>query len=87
MSEHATFLDRMARRLDQLEASLADLQEGDAADRGIVDAQAAHDVAVERLKALRRLGAELTDEQTQSFRMSVDRLAAQIGRLQQRRAA
>jgi hypothetical protein len=87
MSEHATFLDRMARRLDELEAPLADLQEGDAADRGIVDAKATHDVAVERLKALRRLGAELTDEQTQSFRMSVDRLAAQIGRLQQRKAA
>ena len=49
--------------------------------------QAAHHVAVERLKTLRRLGNELTDEQTQSFRMSVDRLAAQIGRLQQRRAA
>ncbi len=89
MSEHATFLDRMAKRLEELGAPLADLRahDGEVGDRALADALAAHQVAVERLKTLRRLGNELTDEQTQSFRMSVDRLAAQIGRLQQRRAA
>ncbi len=88
MSEHTAFLDRMAERLGELDATLHDLpSEPGSADRSLSDARAALDVATDRLKALRRRGGELTVEDTQSFRMSVDRLAAQVGALRRRPAA
>lgn len=74
MTAHGGFLDRMTRRLDQLGHQLADAPE---ALR--VELAPMLQVQRDRLAELRRMGAELSAEMTQSFAAAVERLAARIG--------
>ncbi|MFZ1426403.1 MAG: hypothetical protein WAS21_06505 [Geminicoccaceae bacterium] len=79
------YLDRMTSRLGDLENEIAALAPAVAARREheqpLRDAQAALAAAKERLQTLRRAGAELTDEMTQSFTQSFERLQNSVGRL------
>lgn len=74
MTVHGGFLDRMTRRLDQLGHQLAD-----APDTLRAELAPMLEVQRDRLAELRRLGAELPAEATQSFAAAVERLAARIG--------
>jgi hypothetical protein len=74
MATHSAFLDRMGGRLDQLELQLGDLA---AEARGELAPML--QVQRERLAELRRLGAEVTTEATQSFAAAVERLALRLG--------
>jgi hypothetical protein len=84
MSEQAAFLDRMTQKLADLESGLRDLgTRADAQHRQKVrDLQASLSVQRERLAALRREGAELSLEKTQSFAQHVEALSAEVGRVQ-----
>jgi hypothetical protein len=74
MSAHGGFLDRMTRRLDQLGRQLADASEALRTELAPM-----LQVQRDRLAELRRMGAELPAETTQSFAAAVERLAARIG--------
>ena len=81
------YLDRMADRLGALETEIgalaATVGHDGSAEHGhqLRDVQASLTAAKERLQALRRTGAELTDEMTQSFTQSFERLQTSVGRL------
>lgn len=80
-----SYLDRMADRLGALETEIGALSttagHDDTAEHQLRDVQASLAAAKERLQALRRAGAELTDEMTQSFTQSFERLQTSVGRL------
>lgn len=97
MTEHDAFLDRMTARLNDLETQIQALA-GRVAEQGRADREpqlreleASLMVARERLQVLRRAGADLTTDMTQSFAQSYERLSAAVGRfcreLEQARAA
>ena len=74
MTAHGGFLDRMTRRLLQLGHQLADAPEALRAELLPV-----LQVQRDRLAELRRMGAELPAEATQSFAAALERLALRIG--------
>lgn len=86
-SSHATYLDRARERLDELEATLADLgiavdASGDeAARRRVAGLRASLEVMRDQHRELRREGAELSEERTRSFNAGLERLGAGIGEL------
>lgn len=87
MSAHAAYLERVHGRLEDLDAILRDLENaapgsGDpVTGRRVADLRASLEVAREHYKALRREGADLSEEQTQSFNARLERLGAGIGEL------
>lgn len=74
MAQHSDFLDRMNRRLDQVE-----LQVGELPADTRRDMEASLRVQRDRLAELRRMGADVTAEATQSFAAAVERLALRVG--------
>ena len=86
MSQHDAYLDRMTTRLGDLESEIARLSREHAPDeRGgsppeVRELQGSLAAAKERLRALRRAGAELDDEMTRSFGQAFERLQAAVGR-------
>lgn len=74
MTAQGTFLDRMTRRLDQLGQQLADAPEALRAELA-----PAFQVQRDRLAELRRMGADLPADATQSFAAAMERLAARLG--------
>jgi predicted nucleic acid-binding Zn-ribbon protein len=86
MSQHDAYLARMTTRLGEIEHEIRTL-----AERATREGENRHDqlvreleanlgVARERLQSLRRSGAELDEEMTQSFAQSFERLNASVGR-------
>jgi plasmid stabilization system protein ParE len=77
MTAYDAYFDSAANKLTDLERQIADL--------GSSDPQQAESLAStlrvqrERLASLRRAGAEVTPEMTQSFAASLERLARQVG--------
>lgn len=69
------FLDRLARKLAELEPRL----EGEAPR--LADLRAEHQVVTERLKAARRAGAALDDDELRAARLAVERHLEHVGRL------
>lgn len=84
MSKHAAYLARMTGRLDEVEAEIRAMGQG--RDQGSENAATVRELeaslasARERLQAMRRAGAELDEETTQSFAQSFERLNAAVGR-------
>ena len=82
-----SYIDRMTGRLGDLENEIAALSSSVASaanrehEQQVRDVQAGLAAAKERLQTLRRAGAELTDEMTQSFTQSFERLQGSVGRL------
>ena len=82
MSQHDAYLDRMTTRLGEIEHEIRALaekaaREGDNRhDQLFRELEANLGVARERLQSLRRSGAEIDEEMTQSF----ERLNAAVGR-------
>lgn len=74
MAMHTAFLDRMGGRLDGIERQLADLP-----GEQRRELEPMLKVQRERLAELRRMGAEVTAEATQSFAAAVDRLLHRVG--------
>ncbi|HET6468563.1 MAG TPA: hypothetical protein VFG43_09325 [Geminicoccaceae bacterium] len=86
MTAHDAYLDRMTERLGQLESRIRDLKERAGrtdtpeARRTVADLEASLEVTRARLHELRRAGADLTTEMTQSFGAGFERLNAAVGR-------
>jgi hypothetical protein len=86
MGQHDAYLDRMTARLGELEGEIARLAQEDAPDGQegsppeIKELQASLAATKERLRALRRAGADLDDEMTRSFGQGFERLQAAVGR-------
>lgn len=81
MSQHDAYLDRMTTSLHELEAQIKALSDAHGShDQQVRELEASLAIAKERLQSLRRAGAELTDEMTQSFAMSFERLKTAVGR-------
>ncbi len=86
MSQHDAYLDRMTARLGELESQIKDMaqkvvQQGERRhETQIRELEASLAAAKERLQSLRRAGAELDEEMTQSFTQSFERLNTAIGR-------
>lgn len=82
-----SYLDRMTGRLGDLENEIAALSSTVASsanrehEQQVRDVQAGLAATKERMQTLRRAGAELTDEMTQSFTQSFERLQGSVGRL------
>ena len=81
MSEHDGYLDRMTVRLNSFEADLQAWSNW-MDERQLRDLRAGLAAATERLQAMRRAGADLSVEMTQSFTRSFERLRASLGRIQ-----
>ena len=79
MGMHDGYLERMAARVEAFERELRAAAEAgmDAARRRDLEAGLA--TVKERLRVLRRSGADLTDEMTQSFTQAFERLRASFG--------
>jgi hypothetical protein len=86
MSQHDAYLDRMTARLGDLEREIAAMSEKVAHsgegrhEHEIRELEASLAVAKERLQMLRRSGADLNEEMTQSFTQTFDRLNGSVGR-------
>jgi chromosome segregation ATPase len=80
MSKHAAYLDRMTGRLDEVEAEIRAMAQGQESAATVRELEASLASARERLQAMRRAGAELDEETTQSFAQSFERLNAAVGR-------
>ncbi|MGE3292771.1 MAG: hypothetical protein AB7I59_21895 [Geminicoccaceae bacterium] len=78
MSQLAGYVDRMARRLADLERQIRDL--GAATDGRVArDLDAGLASLRDRLNMMRRSGADLGEEATQSFTQAFERLQAAVG--------
>jgi chromosome segregation ATPase len=86
MGQHDGYLDRMTTRLGDIEGEIAQLSQEHAPDEQgggppeVRELRAGLAAAKERLRALRRAGAELDDEMTRSFGQAFERLQAAVGR-------
>ena len=86
MSQHDAYLDRMTTRLCEIEGEIARLSREHARDGQhgsppeVKELEASLAAAKERLRALRRAGADLDDEMTRSFGHAFERLQAAVGR-------
>jgi seryl-tRNA synthetase len=86
MSAHQAYLDRMTVRLEALERETMALaqkvaREGDESQqRQLRELEASLATAKERLQTLRRAAAEVSDEMTQSFTQSFERVQSALGR-------
>jgi hypothetical protein len=86
MGQHDAYLDRMTARLGDIEGEIARLSREHAPDDQdggppeVRELRAGLAAAKERLRALRRAGAELDDEATRSFGQAFERLQAAVGR-------
>jgi hypothetical protein len=90
MSQHASYLDRMTERLSHLESKILDLahraksSDRPEARRAVADLGPHLDVTRSRLHELRRRGAELDSEATQSFGANFERLSAAVGKAERK---
>ena len=86
MSQHDAYLQRVAVRLDELEAEIKAISQRMTHENNAGQAQRVRDleaglaVAKQRLQAMRRAGSELNEEMTQSFAQSFERLSTAVGR-------
>jgi hypothetical protein len=86
MSQHDAYLDRMTTRLGAIEGEITRLSQEHARDwqdgspPEVKELEASLAAAKERLRTLRRAGAELDDEMTRSFGQAFERLQAAVGR-------
>jgi predicted nucleic acid-binding Zn-ribbon protein len=76
MSMHDSYIDRMAARFAELEHEWQTLSQTVGNERQLRDLEADLAVARKRLQALRRAGADVTDEMTQSFTQCFERIRA-----------
>jgi hypothetical protein len=83
MGAHDAFLDRAATKLDELARRVGDAQTD---DRRAAELSARIRVQREKLAELRRAGAEITPEMTQSFAAALDQLSGSIGTASSRAA-
>lgn len=79
MGVHDAYLDRMASRIDAFERELRGAGEELLEARHRRDLEAGLATLKERFQVLRRSGAEVTEEMTQSFTQSFERLRASFG--------
>ena len=87
MSQHDAYLDRMTGRLNDVEAEIRTLAREESTPAPTVrELEATLGVAKERLQTLRRAGADLNEEMTQSFAQAFERLNAAVGRARQHRS-
>lgn len=87
MSQHDAYLDRMTGRVAEVEAEIRRLAEdGSTPAPTVRELEAALGVAKERLQTLRRAGADLDEEMTQSFAQAFERLNAAVGRARQQQS-
>jgi hypothetical protein len=77
MSQLAGYVDRMAGRLADLERQVRDLA-GTADSRVARDLDAGLAALKERLNVMRRSGADLSEEMTQSFTQAFERLQSAV---------
>lgn len=80
MGQHDGFLDRMTARLGELERGVEALRRGqpDGAQQRDLATGVAH--LREQLQALRRMGADLTEDATRSYAQAFERVNAALGR-------
>jgi hypothetical protein len=78
MSQLAGYVERMSGRLADLERQIRDLA-GTADERVARDLNAGLAALRERLYVMRRSGADLSEEMTQSFTQSFERLQSAVG--------
>ena len=79
MSEHDGYLDRMTARIRAFEADLQSWS-GRVDERQMRDLHASLAAVKERLQLLRRAGADVSVEMTQSFTQGFERLRAAFAR-------
>jgi predicted nucleic acid-binding Zn-ribbon protein len=79
MGVHDGYLDRMAARIEAFERELRAVGEGPMDSGRRRDLEAGLATIKERLQVLRRSSADLTEEMTQSFTQSFERLRAAFG--------
>ncbi|MFO1046789.1 MAG: hypothetical protein U1E52_02660 [Geminicoccaceae bacterium] len=79
MSQLASYVDRMAGRLADLERQIRDLGASSRDSRIGRDLDAGLAALKERLTVLRRSGADLSEEMTQSFTQAFERLQSAVG--------
>ena len=79
MSQLASYVDRMAGRLANLERQIRDLGASSHDSRIGRDLDAGLAALKERLTAMRRSGADLSEEMTQSFTQAFERLQSAVG--------
>jgi hypothetical protein len=85
VSQHDPYLDRVTARLGEIESEIKGLsqqagREGGPEPHQVRELEASLAVVKERLRSLRRAGAELDDEMTRSFAQSFERLQAAVAR-------
>ena len=79
MSQLKGYVDRMAERLADLERQIRDLGGAASDGRSARDLDAGLAALKERLNVMRRSGAELSEEMTQSFTQAFERLQSAVG--------